>query len=633
LSGASSYTTNPTTFAVFSPTNTVTFNPPTSRNYWIVGTSGVGCKDSVSVFVDARPLPVVSAGTDDSICPGGNTSLQASGAISYVWTASTATAITGASSANASASPTVNTSFYVQGTDSFGCVGKDTVRAITRPLPLVNGGLDATICTGSSTSLGIATGAVSYSWTGPSILANATTDTPTVGPTANPASYIVTGTDIHGCQNTDTVQVTVNPLPVANAGANVSICTACTQLNASGGVNYSWSPTTNLSNSSVNNPTACVTTTTTYTVTVQDANGCVNTDAVTITIYPVLAVTASQAVTICTNSQTVISATGSGGDGGPYNYSWAPAAGIIGSSTQQNITVSPLVTTVYTVTITDQCGSVPVTATVQVTVNPLPVISFTSDINSGCTPICVNFTGVSSTPPVNCSYDFGDGNTATGCNPQHCYTTAGLYSVTYTVQDANGCQSSVVNSNMINAYPIPQPGLTVTPPVTSILLPIVNISSATCVGCDSIYYIFRGLVNDSTVTGTGTSFDFIYSQPGNYSVTQVVSNQYGCTDSTTETIVVEPDFTFYAPNAFTPDNDGINDFFMVHGDGLNENSFSMQIFNRWGKPVFATGAMSLGWDGQISGVPAQGGIYVWRVSIRDNFGKPHDFVGHVTLVR
>jgi gliding motility-associated-like protein len=634
VSGAANYSWSPLAGATLATANTIQFNPATSQTYWITGISGVGCKDSIPVYVDARGLPTIDAGLSDSICPGSPKQLHATGVspANYVWTSNPATTITSPNSASPTVSPSTTTMFYVQGTDTYGCVGRDSVQLFMRSLPTVNGGSDTMLCVGSSIVIGAATGAVSYSWQGANVMSGGTTASPTVAPLST-ANYIVTGTDIHQCTNKDTVLVTVNALPLANAGANVSICTSSTQLNATGGIDYSWSPSINLNSDTISNPIASVLTTSTYTVTVRDANGCVNTDAVTITVYPVLATTISSSTTICANNQTILSAIGSGGDGGPYSYSWSPATGIIGSASQQSITTSPSVTTIYTVTVTDQCGSVPVTATVQVSVNPLPVISFSSNLTSGCTPICVNFIGNSIPAAVSCSYDFGDGNMASGCNPSHCYTTAGNYSVIYTVTDGNGCQNTLTNTNMIQAYPVPQAGITVTPPVTSILLPIVNVSSSTCVGCDTIRYVFGGLPGDSTVNNPSAAFDFIYSQPGTYSVTQYVTNQYGCEDSTNETIIVEPDFTFYAPNAFTPDNDGINDVFLVRGDGLDESSFELQIFNRWGKAIYGSSDMNKGWDGQANGTVAANEVYIWRVTIRDNRGKPHDFVGHVTLIR
>jgi gliding motility-associated-like protein len=97
-------------------------------------------------------------------------------------------------------------------------------------------------------------------------------------------SYSVTATDANGCTSTSTVIVTNTGIATANAGASVNITSGQTvQLNGSGGVTYSWSPSGTLSCNTCQSPIASPTTTTVYTLTVTDANGCTDTD--TITVY------------------------------------------------------------------------------------------------------------------------------------------------------------------------------------------------------------------------------------------------------------------------------------------------------------------------------------------------------------
>ncbi len=148
-----------------------------------------------------------------------------------------------------------------------------------------NAGNNSNICQGDSTPLN-ASGGNSYSWSPSTGLSNTNSANPTASPNST-TTYTVTVTNGNGCTDTDQVTVTVNQNPNANAGNHVSICQGeSTLLSASGGNSYSWSPTIGLSNPNIANPMASPNLTTTYTITVTDANGCTDTDQVTVTVNP-----------------------------------------------------------------------------------------------------------------------------------------------------------------------------------------------------------------------------------------------------------------------------------------------------------------------------------------------------------
>src|SRR5205807_1790099 len=95
-------------------------------------------------------------------------------------------------------------------------------------------------------------------------------------------------------------------------------------------------------------------------------------------------------------------------------------------------------------------------------------------------------------------------------------------------------------------------------------------------------------------------------QEGIYHVTQWVDNIYGCRDSVSNNIVIHPAFTFYAPNAFTPgDMDGLNDGFKGTGIGIDNSTFKMWIYDRWGNLVWESHDLEKAWDGRIKGAPVQ----------------------------
>jgi gliding motility-associated-like protein len=116
---------------------------------------------------------------------------------------------------------------------------------------------------------------------------------------------------------------------------------------------------------------------------------------------------------------------------------------------------------------------------------------------------------------------------------------------------------------------------------------------------------------------------------------QYAVNQYGCTASATDFVIIEPDWSFFAPNAFTPNDDTHNDVFLVYGEGIDNSTFELTVYDRWGKQIFISKDLYKGWDGKAnSGADlAQIDTYVWSVHFKDNKGDNHKFVGHVSLIR
>ncbi|MCB0696147.1 MAG: gliding motility-associated C-terminal domain-containing protein, partial [Chitinophagaceae bacterium] len=216
-----------------------------------------------------------------------------------------------------------------------------------------------------------ATGGVSYVWTPSTGLSCTNCAAPFASPTAT-TLYKVTGTDANGCKNTDSVTVTVNPLPNVSAGSNQSICLKdSAQLAATGAVSYTWSPTTGLSCANCANPKASPPSTTVYTVTGTDANGCINMSTITVTILPLPPVNAGSDKTICIGDSVQLQVTGA------VSYTWTPLAGL-SCTNCANPKASPAITTRYVVTGTG-ANSCVANDTVFVNVNTLPVVSTGND--------------------------------------------------------------------------------------------------------------------------------------------------------------------------------------------------------------------------------------------------------------
>ena len=120
-------------------------------------------------------------------------------------------------------------------------------------------------------------------------------------------------------------------------------------------------------------------------------------------------------------------------------------------------------------------------------------------------------------------------------------------------------------------------------------------------------------------------------EAGTYDVVQWVNNDYGCDDDYTVRVIIDPVITLYIPNAFTPNNDGLNETF--YGNGVGLESYEMWIFDRWGENLYYTSVMEDGWDGTYKGAPVEAGTYVYKFFVLGVDGNDHIYTGEVQQVR
>ena len=381
-------------------TASIDVNPTTTTTYTVTVFDVTGTNsDTDDVTVTVNAIPTADAGNDVETCIGTAVTLTATGGTSYLWN-------TGATTQSISVNPNVTTTYSVEVTQN-SCSSTDDVQVTVNPLPSVDAGLDVTINLGESTTL-TASGATSYTWN-----TGATTASIDVNPTTT-TTYTVTGL-LNGCENTDTVIVTVIDTSVtANAGNDVSICEGeSTTLTASGGATYLWN--TGATTASIDvNPTA----TTTYTVTVFDVTGTnSDTDDVTVTVNAIPTADAGNDVETCIGTAVTLTATGG------TSYLWNTGA------TTQSISVNPNVTTTYSVEVTqNSCSS---TDDVQVTVNPLPSVDAGLDvtINLG------ESTTLTASGATSYTWNTGATTASIDVNP----TTTTTYTVTGLL---NGCENT-----------------------------------------------------------------------------------------------------------------------------------------------------------------------------------------------
>lgn len=328
-------------------TASITVAPTTSGSFIVNVTDANGCSDDTSFNVVVNPLPVVTFSGDSTICVGDTANIVASGGTDYNWN-------TGANSAGISVSPPADSLYTVITLDANFCQSIDSFLLVVNPLPTVGITGDTVICEGDTANL-TASGGTAYVWS--------TTDV-TAGIQVNPVvttTYSVVVTDGNTCSNSDSIEVAVNGLPtvsIALIGSDTLCAGDSVVLDASGAASYVWNTTEVTQSINVNPPS-----TTTYSVTGTDANGCEGTASQAVVVNALPVITIAGMDTICVGDTTMLIASGA------TSYSWD-----IGDSTAA-IDVSPATTTTYSVDGTDANGCMgSASVTVEVSAIPTPTV-------------------------------------------------------------------------------------------------------------------------------------------------------------------------------------------------------------------------------------------------------------------
>lgn len=452
-----------------------------------------------------------------------------------------------------------------------------------------------------------------------------------------PGVYNFVATDDAGCITSASVTINEPQELTVTTSNDTTVCIGtCADISASalggtGAYTYTWNyDIVSFLNGA--NQNVCPTASTNYSIEVEDANGCLANDQVIVSLNPPITVQVSVLGpnAICPGDSVIINAIASGGDGGPYTYSWQPA-GIVPDPT---ITDFPTTNTTYIVTASDDCGSPPNSDSLDITLNPLPIINFTAN-QDGCYAHTANFVDNTSPTPIFYQWDFGDSNDSQGSNsasPSHTYDLPGTYSVSLTAQSPDGCVDSATFDNFITVYDHPIADFEPNKNETSIFQPEICFTDQSF---DAMqwYWNFGGDI-DST---SGPNPCYTFGDTGCYNIELIVANQYGCLDTTDHDVCVTPEFALFVPNAFSPNGDGDNDFFFVKGIGIDEDQFQLWIFDRWGNMIYDTDNLHNYWNGKVEGGAsdevAQIDTYVWKIKLVDYNGISHVRYGHVSIIK
>ena len=613
---AYSYTWMPGNFFPSSISNLI------AGNYTLTVKDAIGCT-KIQTLTVSQPSPffIVKAQKDEfCVNADGSATVTLTGGTapySYSWTtipAQTNSVATNLAAGNYTCFITDANGCKTQSAFTIGNTSNLNAQITTVINTSCNGG-----CNGSATAGIIGGGGpYTYNWIGipTGTLANV------VGLCAG--QYTVKVTDVLGCYTFTNVIISEPPVLTLSVTVPGIICSGANGVitsTAGGGTpgySYFWTPGGLTTGAVTVSPTVA----TGYQLTITDSKGCNAVKLFTVNVSAPLSISAgTNSLTVCPNVSTAISVNPIGGNG-LYYYTWMP-----GVLSGQNITVSLQSTTIYTVFISDGCGTTPISTTVIVNIWPTPVPSFVANTTKGCVPLCVQFS--STTTGTNTTHwTFGDfASPVVSPVVNHCYNKAGIYTVNMTITDIHGCQTSLIKPNFITVYPKPKADFIYSPDIIDLNSPDAVFKN-TSINASQYTWVMDGnlLSYDSIVPYT-------FLEAKCYTLKLFVSNETYCSDSTQKILCITEGFNFWAPNAFTPDEDTHNDVFKPKGTGWSSEKYNFQIIDKWGVPVFKTNDINGAWDGKLYGTDATDDVYVWKVFVKDIYDKDHEFDGHVMLIR
>ncbi len=456
-------------------------------------------------------------------------------------------------------------------------------------------------------------------------------------------SYTYTAINNFGCSYDTTLNISVTVAPQVTAGPDLIFDCNNPNIVLQGGFSnqtspdfvWSWSPAQYLGNSTSSvTPVSGLMETQVFTLTGYPSGqpNCFSADEMTVTVNSDFSIQVSNLHQVCAGDSAHLEAPEISGGTAPFQYSWITPEGNIIS--QPSIDIPVAFSQQYCAFVTDACGATD-SACTMVNVFDQIAASFVVDEPFGCDPHYVSlssdYTTFQNITSMKWYYD--DGTTGSAiASTNHLYSIPGWYYPWLEITDHYGCKHRDTLENPVVVWPTPHAQFTVDEDLAILPNTSFRFTNTTITGEDYLWTFDQfGETNANDTTWT-----FPAETEGNYLIGLVAYNQFGCRDSVYRYVRVDEEIDLYIPNAFTPDNDGINDVWQLKGKGFQRNAFKVEIFNRWGEILYQSDDPDFGWTGNYANgdqyIPD--GIYFYRVTIRDTRNDVnHRYEGHITLVR
>lgn len=655
----------------------------TPGNYSLVITDNFGCisPPSNAISLQLHPLPpspAIFATGPLGFCEGNNVTLSGPNGYNYIWSPGNQTTqqITVAQSGM----------FVLQVIDGNGCVSLASMPVVTQvfpnpPIPVITAQGPTAFCAGESVTLSCNALNVSYQWSNQANTQNIQVQ--------NGGVYSVVVFNSYGCMSAPSVPVPVTvlplpPPPLVAASDSLLFCTGDSIiLTASASAAYLW-------NTGDTTQSITVTDSGNFYLRVTDANGCTSFSSPIITtgLRPIPLtplITPSGPTDFCIGGSVILSSNYTQGNiwsnglqsqhitvqnSGLYFTIFTDSHGCSSDTSNKiNITVADIppvpnllssgstafcrgqgiklwidipgtyswstgsandtITVeepgLYEVQVMDVCSTYH-QLNVNVTVFENPIIKILASDTVGCFPFTTSFSAVGS-GYSQLSWNLGNGFQSSGTSPTAVYEQEGEYAVSLTATSSQGCVKQVNRPSLIKVYQKPEAAFT---------------SSTNQVKLSEAKLFFVDLSLDAVAwkwifAGRDTLYQqhptYAFADTGLFTVRLIVTSDMGCTDTTEETIDVQGDLIIYIPNAFTPNNDQLNNLFCPVGTFIDKEEYTFRIFDRWGKVIFFSNKPGEGWNGLYNESEAPEGVYSYQLICRDLAGKKHNRKGSVTLIR
>jgi len=558
----------------------------------------------------------ISTSPAQTICKGNTVQLNAntSGATSLRWTPGNG--VSDSTIFNPIATPSITTKYKITATSGI-CSSSDSIMIYVTDLH-ANAGPDLFICKKDVVTVSGSGTGTSYSWLPLKYINNDLTATPQINPDTT-TTYILTVTD-GTCTDRDTMTAYVTSIDATILTPDTGICPGDTfQLRSFINANsFSWSPDIFISDTSVSSPVVYPPVTTTYLLTAT-RGFCVRKDSVKINLVALsMPGAAGKDTSICKGKSIQLKGTGTTG----ATYSWWPPTGLSNPDTL-NPFASPDSSLQYVLRI--QLGSKCVAYdTMQFSVNPNPSVNAGSDQFICDQP----FASIGLSSSLADSFYWYPSSGLNNPNILQTQASPGVNTTYYLLSEVKSTGCFAVDTVQVN-YIKPKASFTANPQIGNSPLTVLfhNTSSALA---DSFFWNF----GDTQSVSILQSPLHVYTNQGIDTVQLIVKNNLGCYDTSYAIITIIGGLAVFVPTAFTPNNDGLNDEFIISFTNAAITYLKGSIWNRWGEKIYEF-EMPNGkwWDGKFQDQPVPAGVYLYIVEAKDLSGNIQTFKGNVNLIR
>jgi gliding motility-associated-like protein len=630
-------------------------SPTVTTTYTLVETyTETGCSTSNSVTITVIDV-TIDAGANQAVCEGEPITIgpeQIQSDLIYSWTSSNPDEVFENNVPNPTVSPVVNTTYTLTVEHNvLGCSATGQVEITVRPKPLANAGSDQNICIGETASLGTVytepMPANTYQWISDPVdesISDPTISNPTVSPSVTTTYTLIETYVATGCINQNSVTVTVHEYPVAEVIADREVCEEESIIIGAGiaqpGFTYSWTSSPAGFFSNLTNPTVIpglypLDSNNQITFMLETSNGFCSANAqVVITVNPLPEVVIADDMTFCSSAEAQNIEIG-GEEIEGYSYGWTSSADPEFNSTSSNPVVSPVESTVYSVTVTNTETGCTSTGNVIISISNLrfaasgnPVICETDSIAL----LGENIVVEGGAGPYTYFWRNKDQNSiSTEANP----VVEAPFEDPYTVMamDQNGCFiTTTIQVEFIESPPVELYVGNISAGDSYALFPGQSVTFE-AIPSDYAYYEFyvidaveevegdsieeKSMFAGGRLVQAGEFNTYTTSELQNDDQIYVIAFAGGCPGTSQIVTILLNEL----PNAFTPDGDGINDIF-----GLGAE---LTIFSRWGQKVFQG---TNGWNGTYNGRKVSPGTYYYLMNVYDQNNKRTTVKGSVTVI-